>query len=61
MASGAKKSCWLPTFSPFSKILLTLITELQILDSSKLKKSADNIFKFDENGQKVFKRVENTV
>ena len=32
----------------------------QILDSSKLKEFADN-FKFDENGGKFIKRVENTV
>ena len=33
----------------------------QILDSSKLKEFADDNFKFDENGIKFFKRVENTV
>ena len=33
----------------------------QILDSSKLKEFADNNFKFDENGRKLSKRVENTV
>ena len=33
----------------------------QILDSSKLKKFADDNFNFDENGRKFFKRVENTV
>ena len=32
----------------------------QTLDSSKLKKYADNNFEFDENGRKFFKRVENT-
>ena len=31
------------------------------LDSSKLKEFADNNFKFDENGGKLSKRVENTV
>ena len=30
----------------------------QILDSSKLKQSADDNFKFDENGRKFFKRIE---
>ena len=30
------------------------------LDSSKLKKFADNNFKFDENGSKLSKQVENT-
>ena len=33
----------------------------QILDSSKLKEFADNNFKFDKNGRKLSKRVENTV
>ena len=33
----------------------------QILDSSKLKEFADNNFKFDENGKKLSKWVENTV
>ena len=31
------------------------------LDSSKLKEFAYNNFKFDENGRKLFKQVENTV
>ena len=30
-------------------------------DSSKLKESADDNFKFDENGRKFFKLVESTV
>ena len=33
----------------------------QILDPSKLKEFADNNCRFDENGSKVSKRVENTV
>ena len=33
----------------------------QILDSSKLKEFADNIFEFDENGRKFSTRVENIV
>ena len=32
-----------------------------ILDASKLKEFADDNFKFDENGRKFSKRVENTV
>ena len=32
-----------------------------MLDSSKLKQFADDNFKFDENGRKLSKRVENTV
>ena len=37
------------------------ITAKQILDSSKLKEFADDNFKFDENGRKLLKQVENTV
>ena len=37
------------------------ITRRQILDSYKLKEFADDNFKFDENGRKLSKRVENTV
>ena len=37
------------------------ITRRQILDSSKLKEFPDNNFKFDQNGKKLSKRVENTV
>ena len=37
------------------------ITRRQILDSFKLKEFADDNFKFDENGIKLSKRVENTV
>ena len=37
------------------------ITRRQILDSFKLKEFADDNFKFDENGRKLSKRVENTV
>ena len=33
----------------------------QILDSSKLKEFADDDFKFDENGRKSSKQVENAV
>ena len=37
------------------------ITKQQILDSSKLKEFADDNFKFDENGSKLSKQVENNV
>ena len=37
------------------------ITRQQILDSSKLKEFADDNLKFDENGKKLSKQVENTV
>ena len=33
----------------------------KILDSSKLKEFADDNFKFDQNGKKLSKRVQNTV
>ena len=44
-----------------SSLVLQPITRQQILDSSKLKKFADHNFKFDENGRKLSKQVENTV
>ena len=55
-----------------AKLLSTLIingpslkqfynTRRQILDSSKLKEFADDNFKFDENGRKISKWIENTV
>ena len=37
------------------------INRRHILDSSKLKEFADDNFKFDENGRKLSKQVENTV
>ena len=37
------------------------MTRRQILDSSKLKEFADNNFKFDGNGRKLSKQVENIV
>ena len=37
------------------------ITRRQMLDSLKLKEFADDNFKFDENGRKLSKLVENTV
>ena len=37
------------------------ITRPQILDSSKLKEFADNNFKFNKNGRKLSKWLENTV
>ena len=45
----------------FIEITVKPITRQQILDSSKLKEFADDNFKFDENGRKLSKRVENTV
>ena len=37
------------------------LPDVKFLDSSKLKKFADDNFKFDENGRKLSERVENTV
>ena len=42
-----------------SKVLT--LSQTKILDSSKLKEFADNNYKFDENGRKFIKHVENTV
>ena len=41
--------------------LTKLITRRQILDSSKMRDFADDNIKFDENGRKLSKQVENTV
>ena len=52
------------SFSPFTNYLsqgLKPISRRQILDWSKLKQSADDNFKFDENTRKSSERVENTV
>ena len=40
---------------------VNLLTDDKILDRSKLKQSADDSFKFDENNRKFSKRAENTV
>ena len=45
---------------PERKFALTL-SQTTTLDSSKLKEVADDNLKFDENGRKFSKRVENTV
>ena len=44
----------------FACVIFYPITRRQILDSSKLKEFADDNFKFDENGRKLSKQVENT-
>ena len=51
-------------FSPILPTSLDIFNPLpddKTLDRSKLKQSADNSFKFDENSIKFSKRVENTV
>ena len=50
----------------FSKASLRLsgkepFPKRQILDSSKLREFADDMFEFNQNGRKFSKRVENTV
>ena len=42
-------------------IVWLTLPKRQILDSSKLKELADDSFKFDENGRKFSKKVENAV
>ena len=49
------KECWRLLIRYLS------ITRRHILGSSKLKEFADDNFKFDENGRKLSKRLENTV
>ena len=44
-----------------SVVVYQPITKRQILDSSKMKEFADDNSKFDENGRKLSKQVENTV
>ena len=48
-----KTGAWVITLNP--------LLDDNILDSSKLKEFADDNFKFDENGRKLSKWVENTV
>ena len=45
----------------FTQFKSFFFSKRQILDFSKLKQFVDNNFKFDENGRKFSKRVENTV
>ena len=52
-----------PTIKGYSHddFFLSPITRRQILDSSKWKDFADDSLKFEENGRKLLKPVENTV
>ena len=45
----------------FSLCCINSLPDNKIFYSSKLKEFADDNFKFDENGRKLFKQVENTV
>ena len=56
-----KGPCRLYWVYTFYRLSLNPLPKKQILDSSKLKEFADNNFKFDENGRKLSKWVENTV
>ena len=47
------------THAPWNGALL--FPKRHILESSKMKASADNNFKFDGNGRNFFKQVENNV
>ena len=63
------KKCWLLAYFSFSHNVIERplpmgplpFPKRQILDSSKLKEFANDNFKFDENGRKFSKLVENTV
>ena len=60
------KSCACPhspvtTQSQVLTMFSSPLPKQQILDSSKLKEFADDNSKFDENGRKFFKRLENSV
>ena len=48
-------------FSFYHNHNVLTFSQQQILDPLNLKECADNNFKFDENGRKFSKRVENTV
>ena len=45
----------------FKGLLFNPLPDDKILDRSNLKQFADDNFKFDENGRKLSKQVENTV
>ena len=53
------KTC--PACKPFKTPLTLHVTKQQILDSSQPKECADDNFKYDENGRKLSKQVENNV
>ena len=48
-------------FDTYTNYIWLTLSKQQILDSFKLKEFADDNFKFDENGRKFSKRVENTL
>ena len=52
---------WLQHFNRLLSRVSQPFPKGQILDSSKLKESADDNFKFGENGRKFSIQVENTV
>ena len=58
---GKRRNCLLRAISPFPTVFSKGLYKRQILDSSKLKGFADDNFRFDENGRKLSKGIENTV
>ena len=55
--------CWSRLAAKATIVMKGALTHYKTknLDSSKMKEFADDNFKFDENGSKLSKRVENTV
>ena len=60
-SGNACNKCLCLHWKKVESVFVKPITSQQNLDSSKLKEFADNNFKFDENGRKLSKQVENTV
>ena len=64
MQSSPRSTVFITDRVPVTACVINIvypITRRQILDSSKLKEFADDNFKFDENGRKLYKQVKNTV
>ena len=59
--NSQRKFLMMQLYNTFLTKIFLPITRRQILDSSKLKEVVDGNFKFDKNGRKLSKRVENTV
>ena len=60
MSACTIRADW-PVSTPFATEHILTHYQTTNLDSSKLKEFADDNFKFDENGRKLSKRIENTV
>ena len=61
MGFNASLCCMMPGKSTYNLGSVNSLPDDKFLDSSELKKFAEDNFKFDENGRKVSKWVENTV